>query len=194
MFSRLRSSINGLVKMEEEEFQMLIPLFGVREVRKMEFLMRSGEICRHGYFVNKGSFRCYQIDDSGYEHIIEFNMEGNWMGDPESYWKETPAAYSIQALEDSEVLTIDKSASKFSMAHCQNYLEYHMRLFMNYSHSLFKRLYDDTILTAEDKYLLILENKPELLQRIPQKYIAQFLGITPQSLSRIRKEFLVHRF
>jgi CRP-like cAMP-binding protein len=188
MFSALQAHILDRVRLTDEEFALATTFFVPKKVRKRQFLLQAGDVCRYAAFVSKGCLRCYSVDDKGEEHIVQFAIEGWWISDMKSFLTNQPAIYNIDALEDSEVLLIDR-ANQDKLCNVVPQCEHYFKLLMETSNSAVSIRVSDLIGTsAESRYLTFLHNYPEIVQRVPQNQIASYLGIAPQSLSRIRKE------
>ena len=163
-------------------------------VQKGTFLLQEGEICKHSFFVENGLLRYYSIDVKGKEHIIQFAPEGWFVGDRESMFFNKPSQYFIQALEETDVVminddlicTISKADEKFAVFN-NNLLHNHIR-------SLQHRINMLLSATAEERYLDFIKIYPDILLRVPQTMVASYLGITPESLSRVRKDMAARNF
>ncbi len=172
----------------DEESMHKISLLQTRQVAKGEFLLRAGEISRYMYYVEKGLLSYYSIDEKGKPHIIQFAEETWFMSDRCSLFFQQTSPYFIEALEDSEITVIprdffselSKTSPAFVMMNTQA-LHHHILHLQNRIHQLLAA-------TAEERYLDFVKLYPSLTLRIPQTMIAAFLGITPESLSRVRKE------
>ena len=188
MFNLLRKNIEKRVHLTNEEFEICKKFFTPKKIRKHQFLLQEGEVCKHIAFVNKGCLREYTIDNKGVEHIMQFAIEDWWVADLNSYLAGTPAIYNIDAIYDSEVLLLEKSARDVMLDNCPK-IERYFRLLMeaNYVAS-HRRITESLTTSAEERYVNFIKTYPKLLKQIPQNQIASYLGITPQSLSRIRKE------
>ena len=132
--------------------------------------------------------REYTIDNRGTEHIIQFAIEDWWISDPYSFISGLPAIYNIDALQDSDVLLLEKSARDKLLDACPK-MERFFRLLIEANHvASHQRISDSLSASAEERYLKFIKTYPKLFEQVPQNQIASYLGITPQSLSRIRKE------
>jgi CRP-like cAMP-binding protein len=188
MFDKLRTHILDRVPLTEKEFALATTFFIPKKIRKRQFLLQEGGVCKYLAFISKGCLRSYSVDDKGEEHIVQFAIENWWISDQKSFLTNQPATYSIDALEDSELLLIDKTSQDklcIAVPKCEHY--FRLLLERNNS-SIFNRITNLISASAEDRYLKFLNDYPEIVQRVPQSQIASYLGITPQSLSRIRKE------
>lgn len=159
-----------------------------KNVKKGEFLLTEGQICKHIIFVEQGLLRFYSIDEEGKEHILQFAPENWFLSDRGSIYFNQPSSYFIAAIEDSTVALLDQyfveRASDLS-PEFRNYNEY---LLQNHIRHLQNRVNLLIGATAEQRYLVFMELYPDLMRRVPQWMIASYLGITPESLSRVRKE------
>jgi CRP-like cAMP-binding protein len=188
VFALLRKHINSRVHLTDEEFDICTKFFISKKLKKHQFLLNEGDVCRHIGFVNSGCLREYSIDSKGTEHIIQFAVEDWWVSDLHSFLSGSPAAYNIDALEDSEVLLIEKSAREKLLDSCPK-MERFFRLLIEANHvAIQQRITGSLSASAEERYLKFIKTYPKLLEQVPQSHIASYLGITPQSLSRIRKE------
>ena len=163
-------------------------------ISKGNFLLRQGEICRHSYFVESGLLRQYSIDNKGKEHILQFAPETWFVTDRESVYFNQPSDYFIQALEDSTVLQIDESFILHLAEENKSFLEFNNKLLHNHIRHLQKRITQLLSATAEERYLDFIKIYPDILLRVPQSMVASYLGITPESLSRVRKDLADKNF
>jgi CRP-like cAMP-binding protein len=188
MFELLRTHIEKRVHLTDEEFKISAGYFIPKKLKKHQFLLNEGEVCYHIGFVNSGCLRQYTIDNKGNEHIIQFAIEDWWISDLHSFLSGSPSKFNIDALQDSEVLLLEKSARDKLLDACPK-MERFFRLLMETHHvATEERVASSLSLSAEEQYLKFIKTYPKLTEEIPQNQIASYLGITPQSLSRIRKE------
>ena len=188
MFSLLKKHINKRVLLTEEEFNICTKFFISKKLKKHQFLLNEGDVCRYIGFVNSGCLREYKIDNKGVEHILQFAIEDWWVTDLNSFLTGLPANYNIDALQDSEVLLLEKPAREELLKNCPK-MERFFRLLIEANHiATQQRIADSLSASAEERYLKFIKTYPKLFEQVPQNQIASYLGITPQSLSRIRKE------
>ncbi len=188
MFTVLQEQILKRVKLTKEELALAKTFFIPKKVRKRQFILQEGEVCKSLAFISEGCLRNYSVDDKGEEHIIRFGIEGWWLSDMHSFTTGSPSMSSIDAIEDSELLLLEKSSYDKLCAAIPKIEHYFRILLENTNSAAMKRISDLISVPAEERYLNFLKTYPEITQRVPQSQIASFLGITPQSLSRIRKE------
>ena len=188
MFDLIREHIEKRVHLTDEEFEICIKFFVVKKLKRHQFLLHEGQVCKHIGFVNSGCLREYTIDNKGNEHIIQFAVKDWWVSDLHSFLSGSPSKYNIDALQNSEVLLLEKSARDKLLDACPK-MERFFRLLMEAHHVATEERVADTLShSAEERYIKFIKTYPKMLEEIPQNQIASYLGITPQSLSRIRKE------
>lgn len=188
MFEALRLHIAKYIDLSEEEFVRCTAFFIPKKIRKTHFLLQAGEVCRHMAFVSKGCLRSYSIDDAGEEHVVQFAIEDWWMTDPYSYLTGEPSGYNIDALQDSDLLLLDRSSYEKLPIELPKFERFFRMLLENKYIASQRRITAALSASAEERYLNFIKTYPAFAQRIPQRHIASYLGITPQSLSRLRKE------
>ena len=167
------------------DINLLKSLLNSRKVNKGKFLFHRGDICDFVAFTYKGCLRSFVLKD-GKEYTLFFHTENQTFGDYESFQKHKPACFSCQAIEDSEVLIFNHQAMVlFEKAPGGQKL---LRLVAeDLAFLLRDKLLSLLIDTPQERYLKLIETQPELLQRIPQYYLASYLGIEPESLSRLKR-------
>ena len=164
--------------------------FVAKKIRKKQYLLQSGEVCKHTAFIVKGAMRQYSVDDNGAEHIVGLFVENWWAADRESFVMSTPSIYNVDAWEDTEALLITRTdwVDLFDSVSVLNELS--RKLDERHAFANQKRLNDFVSLPAERRYAHFAKTHPEFLQRFPQHIIASYLGITKETLSRLRKQML----
>ena len=160
----------------------------IRKVKKGELLLKPGDTCNYTFFVQKGLLRYFSIDKKGKENILQFATENWFITDRESVYFNLPSKYYIDALEDSEVLVLEKNFVEKISEQNDSFAEFNNKLLHNHIRNLQNRIQLLLSATAEDRYLDFIKIYPDILLRVPQLMIASYLGITPESLSRVRKE------
>lgn len=188
MFENLLKNIRDKVSLSDQEIEILKPFFIFKTLRKREYILTAGEVCEYITFVEKGLLRSFTVDNEGHEHVVQFAIEGWWISDVGSFVSGKAASYSIEALEDCELLNLTKPAMDDLLVKLPVMERFFRLLMQNNIVSLQRRVIDHMSLTAEEKYLKLFEMAPELLTRAPQQHIASYLSITPETLSRIRKK------
>ena len=191
MFESIIQNISRHIKLNEAETSFFISLLKYRTIRKRQFLLKSGEISRCETFVVKGLLRNYTVDKSGYEHVAMFAMEDWWVSDLYSFLTQTPGNQFIDALEDTDVIQIDKSDIEKLYIEVPKFERLFRILLQNAYVAHQQRILSSISLTAEEQYLAFIRKYPSLEQRVPQHQVASYLGITPETISRIRRSMKV---
>jgi len=186
-FSKLKAHFAETDNFSDEDFEKFISFLTPVVIKKKEFFTMQGEHCRYLAFVNSGCLRAFHSDEKGDEYTMYFAFLNWWIGDKTSFYSGTPSRFSIQALEDSEVFRADKTNWEAALDQIPVFEKwYRIKTRKSYEASQ-QKIIDSQTESAEEKYVKLLKNSPEIVLRIPQHYIASYLGIKPQSLSRIRK-------
>lgn len=184
----LQQNLNEKITITDEEYNIFKSFFTVKKLRKRQYLLQEGDVCKYTAFVNKGVLRSYTVDNKGSEHILQFALEGWWMADLYSFLTNEPSLFYMEALEDVELLLITHDAWESLLSKNPKFEHYFRLLIQNNLIATQRRLMGSLSETAESKYLKFIKSQPECLQRVPQHMIASYLGITRETLSRLRKE------
>lgn len=193
MFELLLQSIKERVDITDEEFDFCKTLFIPKKLRKKRSLLQEGDVCRYTTFVEKGILRTYTIDDKGNEPILQFSLEGWWVADLYSFLTDEPSNYNIEALEDCELLMITRPSWDTMLDKIPALERYFRILIQNSLIATQRRLMGSMSETAQGKYTKLITTFPGCLQRVPQHMIASYLGITPETLSRIRGQMAANK-
>ncbi|MCZ4243321.1 Crp/Fnr family transcriptional regulator [Pedobacter punctiformis] len=186
MYSQLFNHIKKFIELTTEEEEMLSTYLKSISVKKKQFLLEQGQICRANYFVVKGCLRLYFIDIKGAEQTTQFAIENWWITDLTSFLFQKPSEFYIQAAETAEIIAIEPHHYD-EMFRKLPKLERYFRLILQKNHQAsqmrIKYLYSQT---AEERYRHFNHLFPEFVQRVPQYMLASYLGFTPEFLSKIR--------
>ncbi|HZJ58661.1 MAG TPA: Crp/Fnr family transcriptional regulator [Chitinophagaceae bacterium] len=193
MFELLHKKFSEIISINEEELNYCKTLFLPKKLRKRQFLLQDGDVCKYQAFVEKGMLRSYRIDEKGSEHILQFAFEGWWATDLSSYLTGETSVFNIEAMEDSELLLLSKPSWDTLMQHIPKFEHYFRIIIQNNLVATQKRVIQSHTETAEEKYLKFIQNYPGCVQRIPQHMIASYIGISRETLSRLRKRLASHR-
>jgi CRP-like cAMP-binding protein len=188
MFEVLFQKLDEKIELTEEEKQLCKSFFTPKKLRKRQYILQEGDVCKYISFVEKGMLRSYTIDEKGNEHIVQFAFEGWWISDHFSFLTGEPAIYNIDALEDCELLLLSKQAEEQLLQKFPKLERYFRILLQNSVIATQRRLIGSLSQTAEERYTDLITSCPTIPQRVPQHMMASFLGITPETLSRIRKQ------
>ncbi|RYZ44561.1 MAG: Crp/Fnr family transcriptional regulator [Sphingobacteriales bacterium] len=191
-YTMLESMLNSFAEkgtvLNEAEIELLSGAFQERKFRKHQYLVQEGESARYLAYITKGLARHYLVDEKGQEHILLFLAEGWWGGDLGSFYTGEPSCYNIDFLEDTEAILITRAGLDTLFQQIPQLNAYFRSLYQNAIIAYNRRVSDVMSKSTGDRYRDFLSRYPKLDQRIPNHQIASFLGITPQSLSRIRRQ------
>ena len=183
-------NISKHVSLTSEEETLFLSKTETKIVKAKTILLSSGEIAKHTYFVNSGILRSFNINDNIIEHVLHFACEGWWIGDMYSYISEKPGNLFIEVLEDAEIVSISKENHQ-QLYHEIPKLERFFRILAEnslVSHQ--ERLIDNLSLTAEERFEKFCSKYPTLIQKVPQKQVASFIGVTPEFFSKMKSRLL----
>ena len=174
----------------EEEFAIFLSYFTVKTINKKDYYLKAGECCHSKAYLNKGCARNFVLDEQGHERILFFAFEDWWLGDFDSYYSGKLGTNYIQMLEDSELLVISKENFQKAEQEISKLKQWYSFKMLRSASASRNRIEEMKTLSAEERYLKLIENQPHIFQRIPLQHIASYLNIEPQSLSRMRKRLI----
>ena len=177
----------------QEEFETLLVCFQHKRLRKKEFYIRSGRVCCAKAYINKGCARTFVIDEHGHERVLFFSFEDWWLADFESFYSGKPGVRYVQAIEDCDLLEISKENFLRLESEIPKLKQWYPVKITRATIASMKRMEEMKTLSAEERYLNLSKNRPDIFQRVPLQYIAAYLNIEPQSLSRMRKRLSAER-
>ena len=188
MYELLFKHFNKYVTITEQEFEEAMPFFQFKKFRKHQYILQEGDVSRYENFILKGCTRSYEVDEKGQEHIIQFGLEDWWVGDMYSFLTKTPARINVDCIEDCEVLRISEQNHDAMLLKIPK-LERHFRKLISNAYCAFiNRIYSNLSKSALERYEEFIRKYPHIEQRVPNHHIASYLGVTPQSLSRVRAQ------
>jgi CRP-like cAMP-binding protein len=193
MFELLHKKISEKIFLTEEEFNFCKSLFVPKKLRKRQYLLQEGAVCKYQAFVEKGILRTYTVDKKGGEHILQFASEGWWMADLSSYITGEPSLFNMNALEDAELLLLSKPSWDQLLEKIPRFKHYFRILIQNNLIATQKRLMQSLSEPAGEKYVKFTQTYPDCIQRVPQLIFASYLGVSRETLSRLRKHIVLQR-
>lgn len=193
MFELLHKKISEKIPISEAEFNFCKSLFVPKKLRKRQYLLQQGDVCNYQAFVEKGILRTYTVDEKGGEHILQFASEGGWMADLSSYITGEPSLFNMDALEDAELLLLSKPSWDNLLKKIPRFEHYFRILIQNNLIATQKRLLQSLTASAEERYIIFMQTYPDCVQRVPQHMIASYLGVSRETLSRLRRNLLLPR-
>ncbi len=185
-FLRFNANLN------QEQMELLFRGSKLLTPQKGELLLTPGERCKYRFFIEQGAVREYFIDEKGREHLLHFAIEGWFLMNVNSIFFDQPSNYFIETIEPSKILLLDEDAVQHLVAEDRAFETLTQNLLYEHIQMLQRRITSLQSNSAEERYLYFAETYPEIVSRVPQMMVASYLGIAPESLSRIRKE-LAHK-
>ncbi len=177
----------SLTASEKEYFSSLLEF---KKIKAKQFLLRSGEICKHSCFVTVGCLRAFTVDKNGVEHILSFAPQEWWVGDMYSLLSQKPGNLNVEAMTDTEVLMLSKKDQEKLYEKVPKF-ERFFRIIVEKSLVAYQqRLMDNMSLTAQERYLKFCTTYPAIINTIPQKQVAAYIGVTPEFLSKLKAKYL----
>ncbi|WDF76058.1 Crp/Fnr family transcriptional regulator [Mucilaginibacter sp. KACC 22773] len=173
--------------LSEDDKHLLMAHFKPKKLRKRQYFLQEGDVCRYIGFIVKGSARTFTVDDKGHEHILKLALENWWLADFESFYKLTPSRFNIEALENLEVLQSTNAQIEEFLKDIPAFSAMANVISQNNTIASQKRMQAAMSYTAEERYEDLISNYPQFLQRFPQNMIASYLGLSPETLSRLKK-------
>lgn len=181
----LLQSIAKYIQLTTEEENFFLSLLQTKKVKKKQFVFQEGDTNNSVKFVLAGLLRLYSVDKNGYEHIIQFAPVGWWIGDLKSYQAQQPGTLFIDAIEETELIEIPRSAMDQLFEEVPKFERFFRILAENALASYQQRLAANLSLPAKERFACFVEQYPSLLPQLSQKYIASYIGVTPEFLSKM---------
>ena len=188
--SLILTNISKHIDLQADELDFFISLLKTKQVKRKQFLLREKEVCTHSIFVNAGCLRGFTLDSNGYEHILQFAPPGWWIADMYSMLTGQPGELFIEALEETEVLTLHIDDRNLLMQKVPKFERFFRIIIENSLITFRQRLMENLGLPARERYLLFCKRYPTLIERLPQKQVAAYIGVTPEFLSKMKAEML----
>jgi CRP-like cAMP-binding protein len=177
------------IPLTEADIEMIKEVFVPKKIRKRQYFLQEGEVCKNAAFIVKGAMRQYTVDENGVEHITRLFIENWWVTNRESYATLTPSVYNIDAWEDCDVLLVKRDDFQKLLSSIPAINDMLLKVYENFAIAVQKRV-ASLSLPVEERYAQLLKTNPEFLQRFPQHIIASYLGVSRETLSRARSQSL----
>ena len=185
-FSPVIEYISRYVDLDDDEIVHFKSFLKMKKVRKRQFIVQPGFVCKHKSYVVKGAFRAYLVDSEGREHTLAFAIEDWWISDYTSLIYQEPATLFVEALEDSVLIQIEYEDEQLFLKEIPK-LEKFERIITQRSLAFQqKRLLSNFIMTAEERYDEFMDKYAAIAKRVPQYALASYLGFSKEYLSKIR--------
>jgi CRP-like cAMP-binding protein len=189
-FELLLANISKFIHLDKTEEEIFLSHLQSKHIKRKQFVLNDGEICKHSFFVTVGCLRGFSVDKNGNEHVLSFAPPDWWIADMYSLISQKPGIQNIEALEDTEVIMLSKSNQE-KLYHEVPKFERFFRILTEKSLvANQQRIVDNLSLTAEERYGIFCKRYPTLIDHLPQKQIASYIGVTPEFFSRMRSGLL----
>jgi len=186
MFEGIDKNVNRSVTFLKEELAIFHDLLEHRVYPKKSFILREGEVCNFEGYVIKGCTRTYYIDENGSEVILQFGIEDWWLGDIASFHQQSPSKLFIETIEETELLGFTPQTKEELLFKVPKFERVFRLLVQRNLSATQNRLFRTISQNAEQRYLDFINKYPSVPQRVPQHYIASYLGISPEFLSKTK--------
>lgn len=186
MYDTFQAYLDRKILLTNDEKELIRSVSILKKLRKKQYLLQEGDVWKYHAFITKGCMRMYGVDDKGIEHIIYFGIENWWIGDRQSLLDKVPSRLNIDAIEDSEVVLFTEPNFEFLRSKIPVFKDMTYAIISKSLNVNQNRILSGISKTAEEKYREFIQNYPDFTTRIPQAMIASYLGIKPETLSRIR--------
>ncbi|TDQ11223.1 Crp/Fnr family transcriptional regulator [Pedobacter metabolipauper] len=190
MFEILAAYLREKAGLNNEELKLVEAVTVVKKLRKRQYLLQEGDISHYNCFIAKGCLRLFRVSTDGAEHILKFGVENWWMSDYESYNSGLPAKGNIDALEDSELLLIKKENFDALCKEIPNFQSFITRLEAKSFDVSQNRILSNISESAEEKYENFIKSYPAFFRRVPLHMIASYLGVSRETLTRVRQKYV----
>lgn len=186
---KLKKQILETVEITNTEVEKIASFFKIQKFAPKKHLIKKGQICDFMAYVSSGCLVFYSKYNNK-ERVINFLTDGCWVGDLNSLMNKKPTDFYLKTLEETELLTIDYSDFMYLIQNYPQFTFYHLIMTHRTHAAIEERLAISSFLSAEERYNIVLRSVPEIINRVPSKYLASYLGIEPPSLSRIRRRII----
>lgn len=193
MFESINNYVNHCGNFLPDELSVFNSLLQPRSVKKKQVLLREGEICNFEAYIVNGCIRTYYIDENGSEVILQFAIEDWWVSDIASFHDRTPSLLYIEAMEDCELLTLSPERKAELLSRVPKFERVFRLMIQHHLVAVERRLIRTIAKPAEERYLDFMKQYPQIALRVPQHYIASYLGMTPEFLSKVRRRLATRR-
>lgn len=188
MFDTFRKYLQNKIILTDQDYDLIQSVSLFKKLRKRQYFSQAGDVCRFNAFVLKGFLRMYFLDDKGHEHIIQFAPENYWTGDRESMDSGLPSKYTIDGIEDSEILLLRKEDFEMVRKTVPAFNEFVNDTLKKNVVVLQERIHASISLSTEEKYSNFISKYPSISNRVPLHMVASYLGVSPETLSRVRSQ------
>lgn len=190
LFDLLLENVSKFIHLESNEKEIFISYLKQKKLKRKQILLDEGEVCKYSAFVTEGCLRGFTVDKNGDEHVLSFAPPDWWIADMYSLISQKPGILTIEALEDTEIILLSKAHQEKLYIEIPKFERFFRILIENSLVANQQRIIDNMSLTAEERYKIFCKRYPTLIDTLPQKQIASYIGVTPEFFSRMRSGLL----
>ncbi|RKR82998.1 CRP-like cAMP-binding protein [Mucilaginibacter gracilis] len=183
-------SVTRYISLTEDEKLYFISLLHPKSIKRKQFILQNGQICKNSTFVTSGCLRGFTVDENGFEHVLNFAPTGWWIADMYSLISQKPGILNIEAIDDTESLTLSKTDQEKLYLKIPQFERFFRIITENSLVAYQQRLIDNLSLPAEDRFHNFCKRYPSLINALPKKQIAAYIGVTPEFFSRMQRNLL----
>jgi len=183
------SNVSKHIQLGSEEERHFVSLLKEKKINRKQFVLRENEICENSIFVTHGCLRGYTIDPNGFEHILQFAPPDWWIADMYSLISQKPGNLNIDAIQDTEVLLLSRKNQERLFVELPKFERFFRIITENSLVANRQRVLDNLSLTAHQRFADFCHHYPTLIEHLPQKLIASYIGVTPEFLSKVKAEY-----
>ncbi|MBC7920427.1 MAG: Crp/Fnr family transcriptional regulator [Ferruginibacter sp.] len=184
MSQLLRQQLDAIIELTDTEFEYVLSHFKTRKFKKHQFVVQEGQPVENDFFILSGCLKSYSTDANGKEHIIQFGLQDWWITDYQAYYYHTTATVNIDCIEDSELLCLSNHNREKLCAEMHKIEHFFRKKTNKRNVALQQRILSLLSSSAKERYDTLLEQYPQLFQKVPKQLIASYLGVTRETLSR----------
>ncbi len=188
--TQILDNISKIVALTSDEERQLLSRLETKQFKAKSIILNAGEVCKYSYFVNSGLLRSFTINDHIVEHVLSFACEGWWIGDMYSLLSQKPGNLFVEVVEDAEVVLLSKENQEILYQEIPKLERFFRILTENSLVANQERLMDNLSLSAEERFEKFCKKYPTLIQKVPQKQIASYIGVTPEFFSKMKSRIL----
>ena len=182
----LRQQIEKIIQLTDPEFDYVLGHFAAKKFKKNQFVVQEGQVVENDFFILSGCLKSYSTDANGKEHIIQFGMQDWWITDYQAYYNQTRATVNIDCIEESELLCLSYTNREKLCAEMHKMEHFFRKKTNKRNVALQRRILSLLSSNAKERYDKLLEEYPQLFQKVPKQLIASYIGVTRETLSRFR--------
>ena len=189
-YTLILHNISKHITLTEKETTYFTSLLESKKLKAKKAILQEGDICKHIWFVTKGCLRAFTVDKNGYEHVLQFAPSDWWMADLYSFISQQPGLLTIEALEETDLVQLSKVDQDSLYQEVPKFERFFRVIAEKALVASQVRVLNNMSITAEERYVLFCKQYPNLINSLPQKQIASYIGVTPEFLSKMRTQLL----